>query len=378
MKWYKKIFFCLGILIPSVSVCFFSYDRAALAAQNNAFDDAKSMITALLVDHPDKPDLLYDAGVLSYKTKDYDQAAAYFQHAAEHSESDPALKERAYFNEGNTYVAQRKLAAALEAYEQALHINPANERTIHNRDIVKKMLEQQEKQEQQDKQKQEQKKEQENEQSSQQDHSADEQKSQSNQESDTQKNQQQRNDSQQQADEKGETGSQHDEQRENAEEKNESERSEQEQNNTSDSSEQNNTQKRNNQQDSSALPEQQQQDKKREEPRDKGKNKRPHNDERQPREPQQMDAQKTGDQKKQHHEQPSLGSEADDTRTKEESKAQPAAAHHEEPDTPERHLDEQLAYILQQYDKHDADLHKQMIKATVGKQLAGTHGQNCW
>ena len=41
-------------------------------------------------------------------------------------------------------------------------------------------------------------------------------------------------------------------------------------------------------------------------------------------------------------------------------------------------LEKKLAELLEKREQQDAQVNKQMIKATVGRQMAGNNGQNCW
>lgn len=142
-----RILIMASLCMPAaVEASWFLYDRAAANAQRGDWVGAKEQLARALVDAPDNANMLYDAGVSSYKTGDMSQAAAYFKRAAETADA-ALLKERAHFNLGNTYVQKKELEKALEQYEVVLGLNPTNERARHNRDVVKKMLEQQKQQE---------------------------------------------------------------------------------------------------------------------------------------------------------------------------------------------------------------------------------------
>src|SRR3990172_3006061 len=125
------IFCLLSVLMVAPSLhasAWFGYDRAITAAQQGDWEKAKQQLRNLLVDSPDRPDLLYDAGVASYKTKDFTQAAAYFSRVTELNTASPALKEQAHFNLGNVDVELNKLENALKDYENVLSLNPKNDR----------------------------------------------------------------------------------------------------------------------------------------------------------------------------------------------------------------------------------------------------------
>lgn len=55
----------------------------------------------------------------------------------------------AYYNRGNAYAHMNQLPQALQAYEQALKLDPHNKDAVHNRDLVKQALKKQQKSDQQ-------------------------------------------------------------------------------------------------------------------------------------------------------------------------------------------------------------------------------------
>lgn len=136
------ILFLVAFAVLHVNAVF-DYDRAAIAYQKNDQPQASRLISSLLVDNPADPALLYDAGVVAYKQKNYQQACTYFQRARDAQKVGQELSERINFNLGNTHVKQKNLQEALDAYEKVLRINPENEKARHNRDKVKEMMEQQ-------------------------------------------------------------------------------------------------------------------------------------------------------------------------------------------------------------------------------------------
>lgn len=147
MKWYW-LFFSLGF--QSCMYGIFEYDRAIRAAQRNDWHHAKQMLKNLLVHHADQPDVLYDAGVASYKTGEFDTAHAYFNASAQCADAHPHLKEQAYFNSGNSLVQVNKLDQAIEQYEKVLALNPDNAQARHNLEQIKKKKEEQQKKEQEE------------------------------------------------------------------------------------------------------------------------------------------------------------------------------------------------------------------------------------
>ena len=152
------ILFLIGIShIPHASAIF-EYDRAIAQAQKGNWQKSRELLTHVVVDTPHNPQALYDLGISSYKTNQFDTALSYFNQAASKA-SLSNLKEQAYFNAGNAHVELKQLQEAIDAYDKVLAINPANERAKHNKELVKKMLEEQQKKEQEKKQNEDKKKE---------------------------------------------------------------------------------------------------------------------------------------------------------------------------------------------------------------------------
>lgn len=132
------------------AVALFEHDRAIAALQRGNAEKALSYLTHELVKSPESAEVLYDSGVASYRAGSYENAQAYFDTVARLQTASAALKEKAYFNAGNTAVARKKLEDAVAHYEQALALNKDNAQAVHNLAKVKEMLKQQQEQQQQD------------------------------------------------------------------------------------------------------------------------------------------------------------------------------------------------------------------------------------
>ncbi|MFI5333210.1 MAG: tetratricopeptide repeat protein [Candidatus Babeliales bacterium] len=271
----------------------FEHGRAVNAAHSGDWQRAHTLLTTELVNHPHDPSVVYDAGVAAYKTGDYEQARAYFDHVISLPQASDQLKERAYFNAGNTQVALKQFEQAIKKYEQALSIDPHDEHARHNLEIVKKMLEQQK--QEQDKQEKENE---EKENKEQQDESSEESESESG--SDEQQGESKQEKNKEQADTKN-----------------------------SDAQKKERDQKK-----------------------------------------QEAQKQQTDKKQKEEQQQQSVAQEKDkrDKKESEKAAAQQSAVK----------LDKQLLRLLEQQEKHDADINKQMIKATVGSHKGDAHDKHCW
>jgi tetratricopeptide (TPR) repeat protein len=277
-------------IIWSVSLhAWFEHGRAVDAANTGDWHRANSLLTTKLVNHPDDPCVVYDAGVAAYKVGDHEQARAYFDHVTQLPHVSDGIKERAYFNAGNAHVALKQLEEAITRYEQALRIDAHDERARHNLEIVKKMLQEQQKKEQENKEQEKEDKE-----NKQQDQQQDESSGESDDESGDDKNQ--------------------------------------------DSSGGNEDKKPS----CAKAPAGTQQDMKQQEASSSAKAT--------------VDKQEQG-------------------KKSQEDKKSDAYQHMQQV---EAKLDKRLLRLLEQQETHDAQVNKQMIKATVGNQMGDKHGKNCW
>lgn len=143
---------------------------AARKYANGQYKESLADYRELLGKRPEDPKLHYNAGAAAYQAGDYDAAAKDFTSAL--SAPELGLQQSAYYNLGNSlYRAGEQLDApdkktstwqeAVNHYESALRLNPADADAKFNLDLVKKKLEelkqQQQKQDQgqdQDKDKQ--------------------------------------------------------------------------------------------------------------------------------------------------------------------------------------------------------------------------------
>ena len=139
----KKVFIYLVLLCSFYSKAyFFNRDRAALAAQKGDFKKADVLLSSLITNRPDDPNILYDFGVVAFNQKQFKQAKAYFKNSAENKNTSDGLKQDAYFNGGNTSIQLKKLEDAIIQYKKVLTLNPDHQEAQHNLELVKKMLEQ--------------------------------------------------------------------------------------------------------------------------------------------------------------------------------------------------------------------------------------------
>lgn len=91
----------------------------------------------------------FNLGTALYKQGKYDEAASQFRALAENGNSAKDIRAQAYHNLGNSLLKSQKLPDCVDAYKNALRINPADDDTRHNLAYAKQLLAEQQKKEQQ-------------------------------------------------------------------------------------------------------------------------------------------------------------------------------------------------------------------------------------
>lgn len=310
----------------------FDYERAIIQTQKNNWPAAQELLTNVIVENPERPDVLYDFGVTSYKNNNFDTALSYFNKAANHMHANSELQQQAHFNAGNTHVQLKQLHEAIDAYDRVLALKPDHKQALHNKEMVKKMLEQQ-KQEQQDKDqnKDEQQKDQDN---------------QDKQNEDNNKEQKRNKDDQNQEDQQSD------------EDKSMADRDKQQKN----------------QQDSKNQDQQNKKDeeKKKDQKSSDAKDKEDKNSDQSNADKSEEQKDESGiEQKKQ------SGSQQDKELQKPKQRDGVAQAD-QKPGQPEQKLSAGLARVLEDREKKDAQLNKKMTKALVANQGGSKNDYNCW
>src|SRR5437867_1503652 len=97
------LFLCSFLSVQARLMGEVQYSLASADAQQQKWDHAEKRINNLVIDAPDRPDLLYDAGVIAYRNKKFEHANACFEHGLQCA-ADDGLKEQLCFNAGNTCV----------------------------------------------------------------------------------------------------------------------------------------------------------------------------------------------------------------------------------------------------------------------------------
>lgn len=140
--------------------------------ESGKYTDAEVAYRKALQRDPTSPHGLFNLGDAFYKQQRYNEAMKSFgMYAA--TNKDAHAQAKAYHNVGNSLFKSDKIGQSIEAYKQALRLNPADEETRYNLQLAKEKLKQQQNQKQnkqdqkkedQQKQDQQQKQEQQNQQ----------------------------------------------------------------------------------------------------------------------------------------------------------------------------------------------------------------------
>lgn len=161
-KLSKRVTRRRGIAVLLLLLAFITASRAHSSAGEDAYHkgeflQASEYYRRQLEKSPDDTELLYNFGTSAYKNNMYDDAIDAFGRALK--SEDISLQEKAYFNKGNSHYQKgaEMLQAnpsgsagewkqALEALDSALALDPSNNRAKNNYEIIKKRLEELEKQ----------------------------------------------------------------------------------------------------------------------------------------------------------------------------------------------------------------------------------------
>lgn len=103
------------------------------------FAEAEASYKKALDRKNNMPEATFNLGDAVYEQKRYEDAQKQFQLSAK-TNTDPAVKAKAFHNLGNSYLSQKKWEDAVQAYKSALKINPADADTKYNLAYANAML----------------------------------------------------------------------------------------------------------------------------------------------------------------------------------------------------------------------------------------------
>lgn len=113
-------------------------------------DQSQKQYEAALQEAPDDPTAHYNLGNVLFRKNNFDESAKSFGAGAEHS-PDSAFREKSLYNQGVALVKGQKLQESINAWENALKLNPSDQEAREN--LQKALLELKRQQQQQKDQK---------------------------------------------------------------------------------------------------------------------------------------------------------------------------------------------------------------------------------
>jgi Ca-activated chloride channel homolog len=115
--------------------------------KQNQIDQSQKEYEKAVQTAPDDPTAHYNLGNVQFRKNNFDEAAKSFAAGAEHS-PDSTFREKSLYNKGVALVKGQKLKESIDAWENALKINPSDQDTREN--LQKALLELKRQQQQQD------------------------------------------------------------------------------------------------------------------------------------------------------------------------------------------------------------------------------------
>jgi Ca-activated chloride channel family protein len=108
------------------------------AAAESVYPEALEGFLDAQVERPEDIRLKYDVGITQYRMRGFAEAEEAFWAAA--NAGDPELKQKAFYNLGNTAYRQGKLEDAVAYYKQALDLDPEDEDARFNLEFVREEI----------------------------------------------------------------------------------------------------------------------------------------------------------------------------------------------------------------------------------------------
>ena len=159
----KNTLFILSLLMCITS---FAQNKKSLLRDGNelytdsSYNDAEMQYRKSLEKDQDYFNASFNLADAVYKQERYEESSALFDALVDNAPTENALA-KVYHNLGNSLTQEQKLEEAIEAYKNALRINPNDAETRHNLALSKKQKQEQEQKEEKKEENKEEKKDQE-------------------------------------------------------------------------------------------------------------------------------------------------------------------------------------------------------------------------
>jgi Ca-activated chloride channel family protein len=155
----KKLLVFIAILLLAV-VALAGCGQSAETLNNKgneafADQDYDGALTAYLGAQEDAPEMAephYNAANSHYRMEDYQQAQQEIEQALVGEESQGALDQNSYYNLGNNFFQAQQFQPAIEAYKEALRLNPDDLQAKQNLELAMRQLQEQEQEQQEQEQ----------------------------------------------------------------------------------------------------------------------------------------------------------------------------------------------------------------------------------
>ncbi len=157
MKASYKHIMILVLALASINI-FAQSEKKLVRKGNNLYEtdnytDAEIEYRKAITKKPDYTKGKFNLGDAMYMQKNYDESSKLFDESSGSSKNKD-IKSSSYYNLGNSLLSLKKYRESMEAYKNALRIDPDNQDAKYNYEYArKKMIEQQQKNQDKDKDK---------------------------------------------------------------------------------------------------------------------------------------------------------------------------------------------------------------------------------
>lgn len=119
-------------------------DKASKLYKKGEFGEAIKLYDRIISEHPDWSEAHFGKGASLFRDNKIDEAVVEFEKAI--PSKDPIQKSAAFYNIGNALMKSQKMEEALHFYQKSLELNPKDFDAKHNFELVKRMMQEQQKQ----------------------------------------------------------------------------------------------------------------------------------------------------------------------------------------------------------------------------------------
>lgn len=145
----KQIILIIACLLAASAVSAQKVVRDSIRLGNKAFteqryQEAERNFRSALERDPKSKEASFNLANTYYKQSKWDEALKEYQHYLTIESENPVDMSSAWHNIGNTLLKKKELKQSMDAYKNALRLNPADEESRYNLAVVQKILKDQE------------------------------------------------------------------------------------------------------------------------------------------------------------------------------------------------------------------------------------------